>query len=174
MENSKFCILDGMKRLFTFSLTCIIFITACGPYKSQYHFNNGDSSKIVRLNVDTSIITIFDFKTEGWARKKFKGSKPFNLVDNDIKTIEQVFSKCHGIKNIDTSYFHYERQYIPFTNKDGRKKVWINCFCSNFGNDYVDWKKSIVLVSDGGSCFFNVIINLSDHSFSNLSVNGNG
>ena len=98
----------------------------------------------------------------------------FSLYEKERKKIDQIFKKCVSENNIDTSYFHYKRQYIPFVDNAGNKKIWINCFCSDFDNDFPHWKKSIVIVSDGGSCFFNLIINLNDNSFSNLEVNGVG
>ena len=61
---------------------------------------------------------------------------------------------------------------MPFIDKAGQKKVWVNCFCLDFHDDPTHWKKAIVLVDDGGSCYFNVIIDIGDNSFSDLEVNG--
>jgi len=163
-----------MKQFLFLSSTLIIFNFTSGQNKSQSHLNTTDNSQIKRLNIDTSKIAIFNLKSDRWLNKKFDSSKSFALTVADINAIDELFKKCVTENNIDTSYFHYKRQYIPFIDKKGNKKVWINCFCSDFGNDFPHWKKTIAIVSDGGSCFFNFLINLSDNSFSNLEVNGVG
>ena len=163
-----------MKKLLFLCLTFIIFNIASGQNKSQNHLNKINHSQAKRLNIDTTKIAIFNLKSGWWLNKKFDGSKYFVLTDADINTINELFKKCVNENNIDTSHFHYKRQYIPFIDKAGNKKIWVNCFCSNFDNDFPHWKKSIVIVSDGGSCFFNLIINLNENSFSNLEVNGVG
>lgn len=107
--------------------------------------------------------------------KKLNTTKTFSLTNADIKAIDEIFKAAVSKNNLDTSYFHYKRQYVPFVDKDGQKKVWINCFCAEQDdNEFVNWKKSVVIVDDGGSCFFNFIINLADKTFYNLEVNGVG
>jgi hypothetical protein len=160
-----------MTRLFILGLAYIIVNPACRPRTSQIHFKRSDTLQSEGLNFDTSKIAIFNLSAEEWLSKRFDDTKPFNLTDADLKTIDAVFIKCLIENNIDTGHFHYKRQYVPFIDKAGHKKVWINCFCSDFNDDIAYWRKSIVLVSDGGSCFFNVIIDIMDNSFSNFSVN---
>ncbi|MDB5274058.1 MAG: hypothetical protein JWO58_2425 [Chitinophagaceae bacterium] len=67
-------------------------------------------------------------------------------------------------------YATYKRQYVAVTNKKGEKEVWVNCFCMDMKN----WKTDIVLVMDGGNCFFHVKINLIKKTHYQLSVNGMG
>jgi hypothetical protein len=66
----------------------------------------------------------------------------------------------------------YNRQYIPFF-KDGQKHVWVNCFCDGVEH-FPNWKKQVITVYDGGGCYFNVLINLSEKKYSRLYVNGIG
>jgi hypothetical protein len=163
METIQARISIYMTRLLIFCLTCIVYSSAFGQDKSE---------KVVAAA--TNKIAIFNLETDWWLSKKFDAAKSFKLSDSELKVVDEVFNICVNQNNIDTSYFHYKRQYVPFLNKDGQKKVWINCFCSDFGNDFTQWKKFIVLVEDGGSCFFSLIINLTDRSFSNFDVNGGG
>jgi len=163
-----------MTRLCIFGLTCIILNSACGQSKIVKHVSQNNASKKLALKFDTSKIAIFNLKTDWWLSEKFDGAKSFNLTGTDLEAVDEIFKKSITQNNIDTSYFHYKKQYVPFIDKDRQKKVWINCFCSDLDNEFLDWRKSIVIVSDGGSCFFNLIINLSNHSFSNLQVNGVG
>ena len=163
-----------MTRLFTFYFLCIIFGSACGQNKPENLVAKNKTSKKSFLNFDTSKIAIFNVETDLWLSEKFDNAKPFSFSNTDLKNIDEIFSKCVNQNNINPSYFYYKRQYVPFIDKSGQKKVWINCFCSDFYNNCPDWKKSLVFVDDGGSCFFKFIINLTDKSFSNFEVNGLG
>lgn len=62
----------------------------------------------------------------------------------------------------------YRRQYFGFV-RGGQRKLYANFFCDSFG---VDWKKQMVLVFDGGDCFFQVTYDLSTSTFSDLGLNG--
>jgi hypothetical protein len=63
---------------------------------------------------------------------------------------------------------NYKRQYIVVTTPKGEKQLWINCFCSDTEKN---WKKELVYVIDGGSCFFNLKINLTQNKFYDFFVN---
>jgi len=64
----------------------------------------------------------------------------------------------------------YYKQLMPIINSKGEKEVWVNCFCNTGENS--DWKKSIVLMEDGGSCYFKLKINLTKGIVYNFMVNG--
>jgi hypothetical protein len=67
----------------------------------------------------------------------------------------------------------YRRQYIATIDSDGRKRIWGNFFCVYEGALPRDrWKTDVVLVHDGGDCYFNVEFSPDDHTFRNLTVNG--
>lgn len=65
----------------------------------------------------------------------------------------------------------YKRQYIAVLNQEGEKLVWVNCFCISYDNQ---WRYAPVMVKDGGSCYFNVTINLTQNKYYEFSVNGEG
>lgn len=77
---------------------------------------------------------------------------------------------------------HYKRQFVCAIDPKGDKIVWINCLC--FGDDmnswiYGDevdprynWKTNILVVQDGGNCYFNIKINLTKRKSYDLMVNG--
>ena len=129
---------------------------------------NFDTSKIAILRVDTAYVWLF------------KNTTSINLVNKDIQTIDRLLSDCinaHNKKQDTTKKFseyidlkNYKRQYVPFTNSKGEKKVYVNCFCLSGGN-FIEWKKLMHIVDDGGSCFFNVIINLTTIECEQLNVN---
>jgi hypothetical protein len=63
----------------------------------------------------------------------------------------------------------YKKQLVAVTNKDGDKEVWVNCFCDTLNKN---WRKEILLVQDGGRCYFNFKINLTQNKCYHLIVNG--
>lgn len=62
----------------------------------------------------------------------------------------------------------YKRQFIAVLNAKGEKEVWANCFC----NTSLNWRKEEVVVYDGGNCYFNVKINLTEATWYDMMVNG--
>ena len=64
----------------------------------------------------------------------------------------------------------FKRQYVPVINKNGEKEIWINFFCENWGSE--NWKTDILIVNDGGNCYFNLKVNLTNKTYSELSING--
>ena len=103
------------------------------------------------------------------------------LSSNDIEDVEDILAKC--IKKYNSSYTrrhyrkstinlkHYVRQIVPGVNSKGQKIIWVNCICREFALPN-NWRKGILSVDDGGSCFFNLRINLSTKKYYNLIVNG--
>ena len=69
---------------------------------------------------------------------------------------------------IDTSRYRF--QLIAVRNKKMQKIVWVNAFCNN---PQINWRKSILIVEDGGICYFNLKINLSKRKVLTFSINGN-
>lgn len=130
--------------------------------------------------VDTSIIAIIPFdKSRDWLFDKTYS--PSTLTQNDIGKIETLMTACIDKYNnklspdnkqyfaIDLTKEKYKRQYVAVTNKNGDKDVWINCLCQTHGDN---WKTSIIMVDDGGNCYFNLKINLTKEKYYDLGVNG--
>jgi hypothetical protein len=148
-----------------------------------------DNNKIAQP-VDKSNYAILKFnKSDKWL---FENSRPVDLNSTEINEIEILLSACikaynptqlkqfdkinkeHPEYRIDKSQFiidlkRYKRQYIAVINKKGEKEVWINCFCERGSSN---WRKEIVEVLDGGNCYFNLKINLTRKTYSDLRVNG--
>ncbi|MEZ5425679.1 MAG: hypothetical protein R2747_05400 [Pyrinomonadaceae bacterium] len=95
----------------------------------------------------------------------------------EIEQVETLFKQAveennktaregQKIENLDK----YRLQFIPFLNQQNEKVIWINGFCSN----QPGWEKELVLVKDGGNCYFNLYVNLTQNSFEKFQVNGEG
>ncbi len=49
----------------------------------------------------------------------------------------------------------YKFQIIAVTNNKEQKIVWINAFCNDHN---IDWRKNRIYVSDGGICYFKLLL----------------
>lgn len=106
----------------------------------------------------------------------FKNVKSSNLDDSEIEKLENITSEAVEKYNLKQNEYgkikdlsEYKFQYIPVYNSKREKEVWVNAFCSDFK---IDWKKQIVAVDDGGSCYFNLKINLTNSNVYDFWVNG--
>ena len=62
----------------------------------------------------------------------------------------------------------YQRQYIGL-ERGGVQIIYGNYFCNNLG---INWRQKLVIVDDGGDCYFQVEYNVDDGMFTMLMVNG--
>jgi len=77
-----------------------------------------------------------------------------------------------GCPNINDKLSKYCRQYFGFVNTKGEKVIWINMF---WNRDFKDRAKyELINVNDGCSYYWNVEVNISTKTLSNLQVNGKG
>lgn len=62
----------------------------------------------------------------------------------------------------------YFRQYVAVRIAE-QNLIYVNAFCSPLSED---WQKNIVVVSDGGTCFWQALYNPKTKRFSHLMING--
>lgn len=177
-----------LKRIFI-SLSTIACLASCGQTKMP---NNHSLNNTIPSALDTSKIAILGYDTaDNWI---FKQAQPANITNNDLKIIdttlntiwkefdsaqakrfEEVNIKHPEYKlrkeDIVINFMKYKRQYIAVINSNGEKEVSVNCFCAFTGES---WKKEIVLVDDGGICYFNLKINLTTGKYYDYMENGIG
>ena len=130
---------------------------------NSYCFKSTDTSKYAILKPNAIPQYIFD-----------KSSNSVDLSTEDINKIDELLNnlveKQSGAFHINPT--KYYKQLIAVTNSKGEKAVWVNCLCSLQNHFY--WKKSIVMVLDGGPCYFNLKINLTKNTLYDLIINGVG
>ena len=107
------------------------------------------------------------------------------LIESDgfwtpsVKDILKLEEKIAGYLSQNSSYFYrqppvwerfdeYQRQYIG-VEREGRLIIYGNYFCNSGG---VDWRQKLVVVIDGGECFFQVEYDVESGLFIKLLVNG--
>lgn len=179
----------------------LVLISACQPAEvklpEKVEFQNVDlQNKVLdsvrtTIPVDTSIIAVLEYdKSQHYAF--IKGEKTtLNMIE--LQEIEDIIRK--EVKNINilqkekyaklcrkyTNYWfrlenfiisleNHNRQYIPVINDKNEKEIWINLFCTNY-NEYPYWKETVILVIDGGNCYFNLKINLTKKTYSDFKMN---
>jgi len=153
--------------------------------------NSKTNLGILKTISDTSKFTIIEFnEAEKWVFSK--NCRKTNLTKDDLdniaillnekvqefnieakKRLEELKNENKKIK-FDRNQFvidlnNYKRQYVAVINQNNEKEVWINCFCGDWGENR---KKNIVIVEDGGNCYFNLKINLTTKKCYDFIVNG--
>jgi hypothetical protein len=107
----------------------------------------------------------------------FGGEAPFWMPTVDqVQELESLLPKyLNSHPPIDDKpvgdFFEYGRQYFGVTQKD-RKLIYLNAFCNPSKFDH-RWEKEIILVKDGGSCYFQVFFDPFKKEFVHLHYNGN-
>ena len=137
------------------------------------------STKSFQVDTSKTTIILFDKKRNYPFDNSFN---PSTLTQEDLNIIDSLLIACVAKYNnsldkdhkqywsIDLKKYNYRKQIIAVTNRKGEKEVWVNCFCDTWGSD--KWKTEIMMVDDGGNCYFNFKINLATKTFYDLGVNG--
>ncbi len=82
-----------------------------------------------------------------------------------MKTQEKIFGR--SLKKWNTYRFQYQGQ-----EENGHKFVYINAFCHLYDDKHVNLSKKIVLIKDGGGCYFQVKYDPIADKFFDAFVNG--
>jgi hypothetical protein len=166
-------------RLLKCVLTLALFFTLSGVVCGQkINIKQASKSNQQHLQYDTSKIAIITL-SKAWHYPFDSTYRHGTLIQVDINSIDSLLIECISNYNNSLDSQHkqfsidfndsYKRQLVIAINNKGEKEVWVNCFCRSWGNR---WKKQIMLVSDGGTCYFNFKINLATKKYYDLGVNG--
>jgi hypothetical protein len=72
------------------------------------------------------------------------------------------------LKFNDSDYF---RQYVGYIDSKGNRIVFINSVCKTYGQKR-DFKRNWIFVLDGGSCFYQIKVDLTAKKCFDFSING--
>ena len=131
------------------------------------------------LSFDTTMIAVIPFAVKNFYGELDSTNTPSILTQEDITELEILFNKSvkehdSALNAKDRKYYTigdqslYKRQYVCYKNKNGEKIVYIDCFCTA----YEGWHKEMMVIDDGGKCFFNLKINLNTKKYFDFMVNG--
>ena len=175
---------------FFYILCSIIFFYSCNNAQEKQP-EQSTNTKIENFEIDSTDFSILEYKSNWyWI---FKNVQPANLSEKELIEIEVILKRGISENNLEQKRLleehnrnypenkwtetgfelkldGYKRQYVPVINEKGEKEVWVNFFCDDWGTH--KWKTEILVVLDGGNCYFNLKINLMKKSYSELSING--
>ncbi|MCQ6960843.1 hypothetical protein [Mucilaginibacter aquariorum] len=102
-----------------------------------------------------------------------KTSCQYDLSNDDVLRIEKLISKRVTAYNKTANSTikqpeKYYKQFVAIINTKREKEVWVNCCCSVQNT----WKTKIQFVEDGGTCYFQIKINLTKNRINSFMTNG--
>jgi len=158
--------------ILVFTVSIISYIQH--PHKVVKHQSTIDTSRYAILKFKKDGYPNFDKNAEGTIVSADELEKIDALINRAVVNYNK---KTTGLEEKIRNAASYYKQVIAVVNSKGEKEVWVNCFCdegskSSMKKLIVSWKKDILLVSDGGSCYFNLKINLTKNTVYNFMVNG--
>lgn len=135
---------------------------------------NKYKNELKEFKLDYSILKMNSETIKIW----FKNARSAEMNENELATAKFFAKEIVLNDNDDPKYRHklsplkdYKFQFVPFVDDKGTKHVWVNAFCREFN---IDWRKDLVLVKDGGSCYFNFKINLDPKRSTTYDFQVNG
>ncbi|MES2836900.1 MAG: hypothetical protein V4667_05215 [Bacteroidota bacterium] len=170
-------------KIIIICISVLIFTSACDLNENNrktsqtlvYEEINKDSSNYIIAAYNTSLNTKHEtYKVATLSQKEILLIDSILHVsitewnsDRELDFIE--YNKQHPSNkkeknNMFINLIDYKRQYTPVVNDKNEKEVWVYCACDgNFG-----------LVQDGGKCYFELIINLTNKTHTNIGINSMG
>lgn len=168
----------------------LISISSCNGTKKATEIESTENTQTEFKLAESDFVILPFNKDWHWI---FKDVKPTKLTQSELIEIENILKiavkennekqKINLIKHnqeypknkwketgFEIKLKGKKRQYVPVINEKGEKEVWINFFCEDWESD--NWKKDLMHVLDGGNCYFNLKVNLTNKTYSELGING--
>ncbi len=168
-----------------------------GAWKNRLILSTGGGNNFFNVKINSSKGNYYDLKINGPAslsasrtiieagndmQSEFGANyTSWTPDESDIQAAEKILAKAFEDQKkptvnrlLDRKPDDYCQQFVGATDANGDRIIWVNCFCKDQESQFKNWKNNIVTVKDGGNCFFNITINISENSYTSLDVNGNG
>lgn len=128
--------------------------------------------------VDTNIYAILPYDSSAMMAMdwKYKNARPDHLTQLEVDNLEVLIDSAYRAytKN-PKAYLHdllplsrYRRQYVAVITDKDEREVWVNLICG--APEY--WRTTPVIVDDGGRCFVQLFINLTQRRVYELLPGG--
>lgn len=128
--------------------------------------------------IDTGVIFSAEHVERSGADRALGVTRPFwTPSPEQIARIETQLKRYLGrvtpakAKVIAARLGSYKRQYFGYTD-GGKRWILVNGFCEGHWKEHNTWLDRVVLVHDGGPCFFKVRYDTSRSQFGRLEING--
>lgn len=106
---------------------------------------------------------------------EIKDAKPYDLNSQELNRLDSLLRSCMNkepqLKNRRSD--NYYKQCIATKNLNNEVIVWINCICheSRFTSNEIQ-RHVITGIKDGGTCYFQLKINLTKRTCFDLRIHG--
>jgi hypothetical protein len=171
-------------------ISIILFLFGCAGKKAQIKTietaekQTTDSSRseqlrytIIKDKKQANII--LDSINLMWSPDQEQVNSIMSIARVAISKNENQYSRYLKADSLNSIY----KQVICFIDKKGDSLVYINGMCEvgdyyekdssgNLNTHRFDWQNKILIVKDGGDCYWRLLINYSKKEYSDLSKNG--
>lgn len=141
------------------------------------HIRSQIQTELRKTKSKTATLPFEAFKLEWLKDNKTPNPKPLEI--KDVQLITELLKKSINDYNSSTEnkssgeIVDFENNYIiqivPYLNAAKEREAFVNCVCLNGVNN--DWRKELIIVEGGGSCFFRIFVNLDKKTAYNFWVN---
>ncbi len=141
---------------------------------SKYGSITNKDEKMTIINDPENIKWITGEKAKSWFPNQVDLDHIDAIYQNAIDKGEFDFLENPSVAVIKQRY----RQYVCYLNERGEKIVHINSFCKipeiadHRKLRPLKWKTEMVSTADGGSCYWNMKINLTSNKYYEMIING--
>ncbi len=151
----------------------LISFISCSEQKKIIPINKIDD-RIAIINSSENINWITKKAYKSWSPNQSELIRIDSVLEKAINEKRFLFLKKQSLMELKERYM----QYLCYINDDGDKIVYINSFCKiptmykNGKEELLDWQNEMIDIADGGSCYWNMKINISTQSYFELMING--
>ncbi|WP_271856419.1 hypothetical protein [Patiriisocius marinus] len=167
----------------------IVVLSCNAPKKDENTQERTEKSQTEYLSKKEVILT----KSERnlWLKERH-GYEMWEPSPNDIEKMKSIINDAiindefsFLNKPISQSINEYYRQYVPYINEKGERMFEVNAFCEilelpphpdSLSKKWTkqDWRNEMVIVDDGGICYWQMKANIETNEYSDLYANGPG
>lgn len=165
-------------KSFAILLFLMILCLSCGTRQDKLQVTRDDNPKQQQnyeLKPYQAIVSVRENMNWAFGRNY----KPWTPEPNDIELAEKLLKECFDKEKSGTvnpffgkSLDEYNRQFIGAVIEGGNRVILVNCFCRSEEKILNKWRDELVLVADGGNCFFHLKVNIDTGRYYGLMVNG--
>ena len=103
-----------------------------------------------------------------WAAHWQPSSRQVRQLEADLI---EFMSQQSRSKMLTAPLANYGMQFVG-VSRNNRPHIYVNAFCHDLGMSSQKLQEHLVMVLDGGGCFFNVLYDPEARAFSDLAFNG--
>lgn len=134
--------------------------------KNDFVFEWQNNNSALWISIDSTLEKFTPTIEEIGLAKELSKNHIDSLEQNRDSKIVKQYGKLLKFNNTD-----YYRQYVGFIDNKGNRIIFINAVCKAYGQKS-DLTKNWIFVLDGGSCFYQIKIDLTNKKCFDFSVNG--